>query len=279
MTTRDPATPKRRPSAGKRAGGKAPVAPAPLQQQLSAAPAPVTRKPWPPAPIAPDWVAWARRDVVGLDDAVALSLGAEPVWDQLLVNQPEDAALPHSVPGTRRRVRVEYLAGEQRTVSWHHPSLTTEEGKRRLELVRKHLGTSALPTGKPAAGGPAVRLHDLARFAQLQGWECPKPLLALLPKEQSHESVGSAPTVLRLGAQPTDAPVTVPHRKAAERNADEIRRALELSGCVDQPGHEPGHADPVKQRAMALLVTTGKLSMSRFRKGWTEYRAQLGLRP
>jgi hypothetical protein len=221
---------------------------------------------WPPKPLLPDWIEWAQKASIELEEAAALSLGADPVWDQLLINPPADLSLPRPVPGTKRRVRVRHVQGATSGGRWHHPAMTTEEGRQRLEMLRKHHGSAILPAAPASAGKASVRLADLARFAARQGWEIPSPLASLSSARGASPATRSASG----GGQQLRQP------KAQERYGEAIRIALERAGGETQPGHESGRADPVKQRAKELLKDD--LTESQFDRGWTAYRALLGIK-
>ncbi|MFO1163415.1 MAG: hypothetical protein U1E60_31585 [Reyranellaceae bacterium] len=135
-------------------------------------------------PRAPDWLKWGWGKSVTLEDAAALSLGADPVWEQFIRNPPEDL---HSPGLVGRRILVEYGRPNRRlTVKWSHPSLT-DEGHNRLCMLREHYGSRHLPAGESVDGVHRVLLQDLARFAKLQGWNSPQPLLDLATGQEREE--------------------------------------------------------------------------------------------
>lgn len=151
----------------------------------------------------PDWALWVNVPSVTLEECVCLSLDSEPEIEQ----------------------RVPFVGGIHIFRYWDTGftgTLNTEQGKKRLETLRKHFDARSRllpPFGWPDYYGDysekRVRLGDFADWAYTQGWEVParidvtpKPAIAepvplAMAEPQtapSHTTTPPAPPVVIEGA-------------------------------------------------------------------------------
>lgn len=211
---------------------------------------------WPPCPIAPDWIRWTNAESILLDDAVALSLGAEPVWDQLIL-EPGDCLGPLSQtvmwieqPGQPREPDRPAAMREHSTIRvsrrtwartgdltrWHHPAHTTEEGRTRLGRMRDYLGTEFLPNAARVDGRPAITLRSLAALGNRLHWIMPPGLTALpgqQPQDGASTSVGASLTNTARDDAATNAPRATKSRSKLTESQWEELHAQRRSGTSD----------------------------------------------
>ncbi len=142
----------------------------------------------------PNWEDWLARESVSLDEAAALTLNLAP--DLVRTVTLKDKSVPtreEYEAGMAALLRVQ--SGEAASlapavaegrVSWEGPTLTNEDGRARLQVLRECFdnGSPLLPpVATPAKPGHSperrVRLVDVARFGRSQRWTMPQPLTSI----------------------------------------------------------------------------------------------------
>lgn len=191
----------------------------------------------------PDWALWLHVPSVTLEEAVCLSLDADPAWRKAvpsttstsLPSKPEKdrswaaPVVPYHGDRLSRQERSELLAHL-------NPALLTPDGQQRLQQLRRHFDQrSALlpPFGIPDYYGSLperrVTLLDFARWAGLVEWTVPSQLsirtpsnAQALPEEHHNQSPGATTTECPLVSEPHNAPTSCP---PDDRNLNRVHRS------------------------------------------------------